>query len=97
MFGSPAPAQYKHMTASGLVKKATGLATMTGILAGAAGSSPIIIVYDTPTDDTNAQAVQVTGQLSLVAGTPYPIPAKFNYGIYVKLVSGSGDWTVIFD
>lgn len=96
MFGSDSPSQYLLQSASGLVKKATGLSTIQGILA-ATSSSAVIQVWDTPTDQTNALAKAVTGQLSIAAGTPYPIPAKINYGLYVQLVSGSGTWTVFFD
>ncbi len=96
MFGSPAPCQYLLQSASGLIKKATGLCTTTGILC-ATSSSAIIQLWDTTGTDATAGAVQVTGSITLVAGTPYPIPAKFNNGIYVKLVSGTGSWTVFYD
>lgn len=96
MFGSVSPCQYLTQSASGLIKKATGLCTITGILC--AVSNPAVIqVWDTPTDNTNALAKQVTGQLTMTAGQPYPIPAKINYGLYIQLVSGTGTWTVYFD
>ena len=96
MFGSWSPCQYLVQSASGLVKKATGLCTITGMLCGTS-SSAVIQVWDTPTDNTNAIAVAVTPQITLTAGTPYPIPAKINYGLYVQLISGSGSWAVYFD
>lgn len=96
MFGSMNPCQYLVQSASGLIKKATGLTTTTGILCGTS-SSAVIQLWDTPTTNADPKAVAVTPQLTLVAGTPYPVPAKFNYGIYTQLVSGSGSWAVYFD
>jgi hypothetical protein len=97
MFGSLNPCQYKFMSASGLLKKATGLGSITGILA-ATSSSAIIIVWDgQDATGTLGPTQQVTGQITLVAGTPYPIPAKLNNGLYIQLVSGTGGWTVFYD
>ena len=96
MFGSWSPSQYIFLTASKLVKKAAGLCTISGILCGTS-SSGIIQVWDTTGTDATAGAVQVTDSITLVAGTPYPIPAKLNMGLYIKLVSGSAGFTVFFD
>lgn len=96
MFGSCNPAQYIFLTTSKLIKKATGLSTITGILCGTS-SSGIIQVWDTAGTESTSGAVQVTDSISLVAGTPYPIPAKLNQGLYIKLVSGAAGFTVFYD
>jgi hypothetical protein len=98
MFGSWNPSQYKRFSqaASVLVKKAGGYAGLQGILC-ASSASLIIEVWDTATDDTATQAVQILDQTTLTAGQSYPIPAKINYGIYIKVISGTGKATVFFD
>lgn len=96
MFGSWNPSQYKAMSASGLVKLATGLCALQGILC-STSSTAKIEVWDTLTDETNANAVKVLDDLTMTAGQSYPMPAKINYGLYVKLVSGTGAWTIFFD
>jgi hypothetical protein len=84
------------MTTSTLVKLAKGLCTLQGILC-ATSTSAVIQIWDTTGTDQTAGAVQVTGSITLVAGQSYPMPAKLNLGLYVKLVSGSGTWTIFFD
>src|ERR1700692_4921969 len=102
MFGSWNPSQFLLQSASGLIKKATGFSGLQGILC-ATSNTAIIVVWDSSgTNTANATGdpsipVQVTGQITLVAGQSYPIPAKINKGIYVQLVSGSGTWTTFFD
>lgn len=96
MFGSMNPTQYKVVTANTLVKKSTGLCTVTGLLC-SSSTSMVVQIWDTATDETNASAVKVVDSLTLVAGTPYPIPAKLNNGLYIKLISGTGSLTVFFD
>ena len=96
MFGSWNPSQYLLQTASGLVKLAKGFCALQGILC-ATSSSAVVQVWDTTGTDATPGAVQITGSLSLTAGQSYPIPSKINYGLYVKLVSGSGSWTTFFD
>lgn len=96
MFGSWNPSQYLLQAASGLVKKATGLCVLQGILC-ATSATAIVQVWDTSGTDATQGAVQVTGSITLSAGQSYPIPAKINLGIYVKLISGTGTWTVFFD
>jgi hypothetical protein len=92
MFGSFNPAQWLRMTGSALVKKATGLCTITGILC-TESSSLVINIYD-GIDNTGTKVV---GPLTLTASNPYPIPAKLNTGLYIEFASGSGSLTVFYD
>lgn len=99
MFGSWNPSQYKYLTdtiGSTLVKKAGGFSGLQGILC-ATSSSLLVQVWDTTGTDTTAGAIQVTGSITLTAGQSYPIPAKINLGLYVKVISGTGTFTVFFD
>lgn len=97
MFGSLAPSQYKRITdTSTLVSKAGGYSQIMGILC-AASTSLIVQVWDTSATDATAGAVQVTGSITLVAGTYYTIPARLNKGLYIKVISGTGDATVFFN
>jgi len=96
MFGGWNPSQYLLQSASGLIKKAAGYAALQGIIC-ATSSTAVVQVWDTTGTDATAGAIQVTGSITLTAGQSYPIPAKINLGIYVKLVSGSGSWTTFFD
>ncbi len=97
MFGSFNPAQWIRLTASALVKKATGLCTITGILC-TESSSLIINVWDgQDASGTLGPTTKVLGPLTLVAGNPYPIPAKLNNGLYIEVVSGTGSFTVFYD
>lgn len=96
MFGSWNPAQWKQMSANGLVKTAGGFCALQGILC-STSSTAIVQVWDTTGDETTANAVKVLDSLTLTAGQSYPIPAKINQGLYVKLVSGTGSWTIFFD
>ena len=96
MFGSWSPCQWKIVTASVLVKKAAGLCTLTGLLC-ASSSTMIISIWDSATDNNDANATKVVDQITMVAGNPYPIPAKLNKGLYIQVVSGSGSITVFYD
>ncbi len=78
------------MTASGVVKADQG--NITGILV-SSSSSLVLSVYD----DQAGSANLIVDSLATIAATPYPIPAKCNSGIYVKVVSGSGSFTVFYD
>lgn len=97
MFGSPNPCQWVRLAASALVKKATGLCTLTGILC-TESSSLIINVWDgQDAIGTLGPTTKVLGPLTLVASNPYPIPAKLNNGLYIEFVSGSGSLTAFYD
>lgn len=97
MFGSASPCQWKILTASSLIKKATGLATLTGILC-AQSSSLVVSIWDgQDASGTLGPTTKVVDQVPLTAGVPLPIPAKMNNGIYIEFVSGSGSITVFYD
>lgn len=97
MFGSADPTQWQLMTASGLVKKATGLCALTGILC-AQSTSLVISLWDGQ-DATGVlgPTTKCVDSIPLTAGVPYPIPAKLNNGLYIQFVSGSGSITVFYD
>jgi len=82
--------QWTRATASKLVRTGQGL--LNGLLC-AQSSSMVISIYD-GVDDTG---VLLVNQMTLAAATPYPVPALVNTGIYVKLISGSGDITVFYN
>jgi hypothetical protein len=94
MFGSWNPAQAKIFTANTLIKKGQGQST--GILC-AQSSSLVVSVYDTASDDSAANAVKIVDSIPMTAGNPYAVPYKFNYGLYVKVVSGTGSATAFYD
>lgn len=97
MFGSLSPCQALKVTASVLVKKATGMATLTGLLC-TESSSMIINVWDgQDAAGTLGPTTKIVGPLTLVAGTPYPMPVKLNNGLYFEVASGSGSFTAFFD
>lgn len=58
----------------------------------------LVNVYDgQDATGTLGPTSRIVGPLTLVAGNPYPIPAKCNNGIYVELVSGTGSVTIFYD
>lgn len=99
MYGSWNPSQWTRIAnaTSLLIKKATGLATLGGLLC--ANSSSLIVVLWDGQDATGAlgPTKQLTGQITLNSGQAYPCPAKLNNGLYVQIVSGTGDFTVFWD
>lgn len=78
---------------SALLAKASGFLGLQGVLC-SSSSSLIIQVWDTLTNDSGAGAVLVQDQLTLTAGQSYPMPARILQGLYVKIVSGTGKFTV---
>ena len=97
MWGSLNPSQYKRIdSTTGSVSVAAGQHNMTGLLCAQSGTG-IIEIWDTATDDSAAGAQLVVDAITLVAGQPEPIPAKFNLGIYIKKISGTYKATVFFD
>lgn len=99
MFGSLNPCQWFRFTnaAAGLVKKATGLCTITGLLCTESSSFVINIWDGQDASGTLGPTKKIVGPLTLVAGNPYPIPAKCNNGIFIDVVSGTGDATLFYD
>jgi hypothetical protein len=97
MFGNPNPTQVKLLTGSALLKKATGLGTITGILC-AQSSNLVISIWDgQDATGTLGPTTKIVDSLPMTAGNPYPIPAKLNNGLYVQFVSGSGSISVFYD
>jgi len=99
MFGGWNPSQWKRIAnaTSTLIKKATGLSALQGILC-ANSSSLIIAVWDgQDATGTLGPTTQLTGSITLSSGQSYPMPAKLNNGLYIQVVSGTGDFTVFFD
>ena len=80
---------YLNLSASGLVK--TGPGVLLGIFVASASSAPTIKVWA----QTSAAAPILVNTFIPVAGTFYPIPARFSAGLYVT-ISGTVDCTVFF-
>lgn len=77
-------------SASQLVKTGQGVA---GYLYPTASSSGIVAVFD-GTDTTGATGTNLTGSITLVAGTRVPLELGFSTGLTVQLVSGSATFWV---
>lgn len=92
MFGSLNPAQWARFTNAANAVIKTGQGTLTGLLC-SESSSLIVNVRD----GTTTAGKLIVGPLTLTAGNPYPIPAKFNVGCFIEIVSGTGDATVFYD
>lgn len=80
---------FVNLSASALVK--TGPGVLLGIFVASASSTPTIKVWA----QTSAAAPILVNTFTPVAGTFYPIPARFSAGLYVT-ISGTVDCTVFF-
>lgn len=80
--------QYQRLTATGLVKKGSGL--LGGFIV--ASGTPTVTLYD----NTSTTGVVVLNGLVTVAGTYYPLPALFTQGCWAVL-SGAGDVTFLYN
>jgi hypothetical protein len=77
-------------TASKLVKTGFGIC---GYVFATASTSLIIQVFD-GTDPTGATGTNLTGQITLAAGTRYSLDLGFSTGLAINVVSGSGSYFV---
>lgn len=80
---------YVRLTATGVVKAGSGLLGGFLVVTG----TPTITLYDNP---SAASGTIIINGLVTVAGTPYPVPAKFTQGCYAVL-SGAGDVTFFYE
>lgn len=82
-------ADFKNMTASAQVKDGAG--RLLGIFVASASSTPTIKVWA----QTSAAAPILVNTFTPVAGTFYPMPARFSAGLYVS-IGGTVDCTVFY-
>ena len=79
---------YVRLTASGLVKTGGGV---LGWIIPSASSSGTVALYD----NTAGSGTLILNTCPLVAGTPIPIPARFQNGCYAVL-GGTADVTFLY-
>lgn len=77
-------------TASKLVKTGFGIC---GYVLATASTSLIIQIFD-GVDQTGATGTNLTGQITLTAGTQYNVNLGFSTGLAINVVSGSGSYFV---
>lgn len=80
--------QYQRLTASGLVKTGSGLSGGFLVTSG----TPTVAIYD----GTDTSGTLIVNTMQTTAATPYPVPAKFNIGMYV-VIGGAGDVTFFYN
>lgn len=78
---------YTNIAASALIQSGSG--KLIGIFVASASATPTIKVWD----NTAGSTTVLINTFTPVAGTFYPIPAKFKTGLYVT-ISGTVDCTV---
>jgi hypothetical protein len=81
---------YKNTTASVLLQSGPG--ALLGIFVASASATPTIKVWD----NTSAATTPIVNTFVPVAGTYYPIPARFLTGCYVE-ISGTVDCTAFWN
>lgn len=95
MLFNPNNESYKstRITVTGIVVTADTAGIRAGMLGGylVASGSPVVTVYDG--QSTGGTILQ--NAMQTVAGTPYPLPAQFNNGVYV-VMTGAGDITFFY-
>ena len=81
--------EFKNLSASAQVKDGTGV--LAGIFVASASATPTIKVWA----QTTAAVPILVNTFTPVAGTFYPMPARFSAGLYVT-IGGTVDCTVFF-
>jgi hypothetical protein len=83
-------ARYANLTSDTAV--VTGAGNLVGIFVASASASPTIKLWD----NTAAAGSVLVNTFTPIAGSWYPIPVKFNTGLYVD-VGGTLDITVAYN